>query len=151
MKKGSVVSHLPDFLIAYSYSLAPLIILSQTSTSSFLSVHGNPFQDSISSSSVYGLLGYILSIKIRVRNLRTYLLSPCSNEAPLTSGARRAVMVLTDFQASQLLTELGRLIEDDFVKAGGLASLSREMISRAQASIVVRIGTDNVFCTWAPA
>ena len=60
-------------------------------------------------------------------------------------------MVLTDFQASQLLTELGRLIEDDFVKAGGLASLSREMISRAQASIVVRIGTDNVFCTWAPA
>src|SRR2546425_7858726 len=68
-KKGSAVSHLPDFLIAYSYSLAPLVILSQTSTSSFLSAHRNPFQDSISSSSVYGSLGYIRSIKIRVRNL----------------------------------------------------------------------------------
>src|SRR5438132_10675280 len=76
MKKGSVVSHLPDFLIACSYSLAPLIILSQTSTSSFLSAHGNPFQDSISSSIVYGLLGYIRSIKIRTRNLTTNLHSP---------------------------------------------------------------------------
>src|SRR5438132_1235549 len=52
MKKGSVVSHLPDFFIAYSYSLAPLIILSQTSTSSFLSAQGNPFHDSTFSSLV---------------------------------------------------------------------------------------------------
>src|SRR5437016_6051087 len=87
MKKGSAVSHLPDFLIAYSYSLAPLIILSQTSTSSFLSAHGNPFQDSISSSSVYGLFGYIRSTNIRVTNLTTNLHPLGSNEAPSGSVA----------------------------------------------------------------
>jgi len=79
MKKGSVVSHLPDFLIAYSYSLAPLIILSQTSTSSFLSAHGNPFQDSISSSSVYSLLGgepsgseLVLCLRVATRTSRRW-------------------------------------------------------------------------------
>src|SRR5712691_10176015 len=102
MKKGSVVSDLPDYLIAYSYSLAPLVILSQTSTSSFLSAHGNPFQDSISSSSAYGLLGYIRSIKIRVRNLRTNLHSPWVERNTVESAAGRTChVVLTNFQARQ--------------------------------------------------
>src|SRR3989449_4320702 len=117
MKKGSVVSHLPDFLIAYSYSLVPLVILSQTSTSSFLSAHGNPFQDSISSSSVYGLLGYIRSINIRVRNLTTNLHPLGSNGAPPRSAASQpTLLVLTAFRPANLLIGLGRPIEDDFVK-----------------------------------
>src|SRR5437667_9765325 len=66
----------PRFLDCIFVLPRSLIILSQTSTSSFLSAHGNPFQDSISSSSVYCLLGYIRSIKIRVRNLTTNLNPP---------------------------------------------------------------------------
>jgi len=52
MKNGSVVKALPDRSTASEKSSRiSLIIASQTSLSSFLRAQGNPFQDSISSSS----------------------------------------------------------------------------------------------------